>query len=236
MLLMQMQVGFAEDAAEALENQKSASVVVADALRLAILRGHFIPGQTLPQEAIAKQVGVSRAPVRDALRQMVTEGLVVIHPRRGAEVARLTPEDFQELCLLREMLETQALRLSVPKMTETDLAHAEAVLKQIDDDPNPAHMAELNLAFHESIYQAAGLPKVLSIIRTVHHSALPYHHLAFVANDLKSFSQAQHRAILQACRERDVELAVALLMEQIQAARLLSSTCEADTGLFASEA
>jgi DNA-binding GntR family transcriptional regulator len=213
---MQTQTSFSEIASSAFQNQKSASVVVADALRLAILRGQFEAGQLLPQEEIAKQFGVSRAPVRDALRQMLSEGLVVMHPRGGAEVATLTAENLQEVFIIREALETQALRFSIPRMTEADLSHADSLLKQIDEDSNPAHMAELNLAFHESIYQAAGLPRLLGMIRTLHNSALPYHHLGFVAIDLKSISQLGHRAILQACRERNIEAAVAALLAHMR--------------------
>src|SRR5258705_6361991 len=81
---------FAELASAAFQNKKPASMVVADTLRSAILRGHFSPGQAMPQEEIAKQFKVSRAPVRDALRQLEAEGLIVLHPNRGAEIVKLT--------------------------------------------------------------------------------------------------------------------------------------------------
>jgi DNA-binding GntR family transcriptional regulator len=205
------QVNFLEIASAALQNQKSASVVIADTLRLAIVRGQFEAGQPMPQEELAKHFGVSRAPVRDALRQLESEGLIVMHPHRGAEVARLTAEGLEEVFYIREALESQAIRLAIPKMTAADYARADSVLQQIDEDADPAHMAELNWAFHESIYQAAGLPRLLNMIRNLFHNALPHHDWGTVGVDLKKVSQLGHRAILKACREHTVEAAVAAL-------------------------
>ena len=203
-------------AAAAFQNRKSASVVVTDTVRRAILRGHFSPGQLMPQEEIAKQFGVSRAPVRDALRQLETEGLIVTHPHRGAEVAKLTAEDVEEVFLIRESLETTALRLSVPKMTEADLSRAHTVLNQMDEDADTAHLAELNWAFHESLYQASGRPRLLGMIQTLNNNALPYHHLGFVAVDIKQISQKGHRALLKACLERREAEAVKTLIAHLR--------------------
>ncbi len=213
---MTPQPDFATLAAKAFQNQKSASVVVSDTLRRAILRGQFSPGQLMPQEEIAKQFGVSRAPVRDALRRLEAEGLIVMHPHRGAEVAKLTAEDVEEVFLIRESLETTALRLSVPRMTEADFSLAHTVLNQMDVDGDTAHMAELNWAFHESLYQASGLPRLLSMIRTLNNNALPYHHLGFVAVDIKQISQLGHREILKACMERRETDAVAALVKHLR--------------------
>ncbi len=213
---MTQDTNFAALASTAFQNRKSASVVVSDTLRLAILRGQFSPGQLMPQEEIAKQFGVSRAPIRDALRQLEAEGLIVMHPHRGAEVARLSAEDVEEVFLIRESLETTALRLSVQKMTDADFSRAHTVLKQMDEDGDPAHMAELNWAFHESIYQASGMPRLLGMIRKLNNNALPYHHLGFVAVDIKQISQQGHREILKCCIERRKEDAVKALIKHLR--------------------
>ncbi|MBW4028804.1 MAG: GntR family transcriptional regulator [Acidobacteria bacterium] len=213
---MNLDTNFSALASTAFHNQKSASVVVSDTLRQAILRGQFSPGQLMPQEEIAKQFGVSRAPVRDALRQLEAEGLIVMHPHRGAEVAKLSAEDVEEVFLIRESLETTALRLSVPKMTEADFARAQSVLDRMDADVDTAHMAELNWAFHESLYHASGMARLLGMIRTLNNNALPYHHLGFVAVDIKQISQLGHREILKACMERRVETAVQALIKHLR--------------------
>lgn len=202
-------------ATSVLQQQRSTPGLVADGIRLAILRGQLAPGQVLRQEELAKQFGLSRAPVREALRQLETEGLVVSYPNRGTVVAELSPEDIEEVFLIRITLETTALRLSVPKMTESDFRKAEAVLDQTDNDPNPAHSAELNWAFHESLYVPAGLPKLLNIVRTLHNHALRYHLVGFIALDFKRDSQSGHRQILGACRRRDVDGAVTALTQHL---------------------
>jgi DNA-binding GntR family transcriptional regulator len=198
-------------AASVLQRQRSTPGLVAEGIRLAILRGRLVAGQALRQEELAKQFGLSRAPVREALRQLEAEGLVVSYPHRGTVVAKLSPEDIEEVFLIRIALETTALRLSVPKMTDSDFRKAESILDQTDNDPNPAHSAELNWAFHESLYAPAGLPRMLNIIRMLHHHALPYHLVGFVALDFKRESQSGHRQILEACRRAATNAAVAAL-------------------------
>src|ERR1700694_1369842 len=125
-----------------LQRQRSTPALVADAVRIAILRGQLAPGQVLRQGELANQFGLSRVPVREALRQLETEGLVVSQPHRGAVVVDLSPEDIEEVFLIRITLETTALRLSVSKMTDLDFHKAETVLDQTDKDSNPAHSAE----------------------------------------------------------------------------------------------
>jgi DNA-binding GntR family transcriptional regulator len=194
-----------------LQQQRSTPGLVADAIRLAIVRGQLAPGQPLGQQELARQFGLSRAPVREALRQLEAEGLIVSYPHRGAVVAVLTPEDVEEVFLIRHSLESTALRLAVPKMTDSDIRRAEAVIEETDGNPNPTHMGELNWAFHESLYLPCGLPRLLGMIKGLNNNTLRYQHVAFVALHLKHQSQGQHREILEACRARDVESAVGAL-------------------------
>lgn len=202
-------------ATSVLQQQRSTAALVADGIRLAILRGQLAPGQVLKQEELAKQFGLSRVPVREALRQLEAEGLVLSYPHRGTVVAALSAEDIAEVFFIRITLETTVLQLAVPKMTEADFLKAETVLDQTDTDPNPAHSAEQNWAFHESLYVPAGMPRLLNIVKTLHHHALPYHLVGFVAVDFKKESQAGHRQILAACRRRDAEAAVAELRNHL---------------------
>ncbi len=198
-------------AASVLQKQRSTPGLVADAIRLAIVRGQLSPGQSLGQVELAKQFGLSRVPVREALRQLEAEGLVVSYPHRGTTVAVLTADDVEEVFLIRQALEKSALRLSVPKMTEADLRNAESILERTDADPNPTHMGELNWDFHETLYLPCGLARLLSMIKVLNLNTLRYQHVAFIALQLKEQSQKQHRQILEACRARDVERATAAL-------------------------
>ena len=202
-------------AASVLQQQRSTPGLVADGIRLAILRGQLAPGQMLNQEELAKQFGLSRAPVREALRQLEAEGLVISYPHRGTVVARLSADDIEEVFLIRTTLETVVLKVAVPKLNDMDLRKAEAVLEQTDSDPNPAHSAELNWAFHESLYMPAAMPRMLNIVKTLHNHALRYHLVGFVALDFKTQSQVGHRQILEACRNRDQVAAVAALSRHL---------------------
>ncbi|MDR7541769.1 MAG: GntR family transcriptional regulator, partial [Armatimonadota bacterium] len=92
--------------------------MVADVLREAILRGILLAGQQLRQDEIARELGVSHIPVREALRQLEAEGLVRLRPYRGFEVSELSPEEVEELYEIRIPLECQALRLAFPHLTD----------------------------------------------------------------------------------------------------------------------
>ena len=108
-------------AANVLRQQRSTPDLIADALREAIVRGIFQEGQSLRQDEIATQFGVSRIPVREALRQLEAEGLVTLHLNRGAMVSALSPAEAQEIFEIRSALEVKAIQLAIPKLTPSDL-------------------------------------------------------------------------------------------------------------------
>ena len=105
---------------------------VYDRVRNAILEGTLAPGSVMSQVALAEELGISRTPLREALRMLQSEGLVEGEPNRRVRVAPMTAQDLEELCIMRIALESEALRLSVPKMTSEDLARLEG------------HMAEMS--------------------------------------------------------------------------------------------
>lgn len=210
-----------ELATSVLRGQRSTPGLVADTIRLAILRGQLLPGQVLRQEELAKQFGLSRVPVREALRQLEAEGLIVSYPHRGAVVTSLTAEEIEEVYTIRRSLETTALRLAVPRMSDLDLRRAATIFDQAESNSTPAHMAELNWAFHESLYVPAKTPRLLGIIKTLHNHAMRYHQVFFAAPSFKSESQRGHQDILEACRAGNAKRAVTALD------RHLSDSCHA---------
>lgn len=198
-------------ATSVLQTQRSTHGLVADAIRLAIVRGQLVPGQALGQMELARQFGLSRVPVREALRQLEAEGLVISYPHRGSTVATLTADDVEEVFLIRRSLESAALQLAIPRMHAVDLQRAESVLKRTDADPNPTHLGELNWDFHESLYAPCGLMRLLGMIKVLNLNAIRYQHVAFVGLQLKQQSQRQHWEILEACSRRDVAAALKAL-------------------------
>jgi DNA-binding GntR family transcriptional regulator len=209
-------------AATVLQHQRSTPDLIAEALRQAIQHGLFSEGQSLRQDEIATQFGVSRIPVREALRQLEAEGLVIFHPNRGAMVSILTPTEAQEICEIRIALETMALQLAIPHLSDADLDHAAQLLQDTEQTTEPMRWAELNWQFHSMLYRAASRPRLLSMIRTLHVNVDRYVRLQMQELNYRDRSQAEHYQLLNACRQRDSSAAIQILQQHIgQAAEQL---------------
>jgi len=209
-------VELSDIAASTASQYRTTQAMVAAGLRNAILRGVVEEGQALRQDDIAAQFGVSRSPVREALRQLEGEGLVTFHAHRGAVVAELSYEEVREGSEIRIALETLALRKAIPNQTEDDLRRAEEALDLIDGEADVTlRWGELNRAFHGALYAAAKRPRLLELIRIQHISFDRYLRVYLTVADYGTKGQEEHRQILAACREHDVELAVELLTQHI---------------------
>jgi DNA-binding GntR family transcriptional regulator len=119
-----------------MQGPRTVAEQVANVLREAIANGTIKAGTPQRQDEVAEQLGFSRMPIRDALRQLEAEGIVSIHPTKGAQVARMDSVEISEIYALRELLESEALRLSVPSLADEKLDEAEQVLDQIDAERN----------------------------------------------------------------------------------------------------
>ncbi len=117
--------------------RRPAPELVRDGVREAIFSGLLPEGTQLRQDQLAEQYGTSRIPVREALRQLESEGLVRIEPNKGAVVTSLSVGDVLEMLDIRIALECHALRLAVPNMVEEDFAYAESILETYNADPDP---------------------------------------------------------------------------------------------------
>lgn len=188
---------------------------VADVLREAILRGLYQSGQPLRQEELAAQLGVSRMPIRDALRQLETEGFVLSMPNRGAVVAHLSAAEARELGELRLALEPPLLRLAVPHLGKGDLGAAEDLLDRADAETDPSRWSAINWEFHHCLYRPADRPRILGIVRGSHLSVDRYMRVTLGAMHHQTQSQRGHRSILGACLERNADLACELLERHI---------------------
>src|SRR5580704_14413567 len=136
---------------------------IANVLREAIADGSLAAGTPLRQDDLAERFGFSRMPARDALRQLEAEGIVSIHPTKGAHVATMDGVEIRDIYALRELLECEALRLSIPHLRSQDLDHADRVLNQIDMEPNIGHWGILNRTFHLALYSCCGNDRLLRL-------------------------------------------------------------------------
>lgn len=209
--------------ADAREAQGGAASVLAQALREAILRGSYLAGQPLRQDELAAQFGTSKIPVREALRQLEAEGLVVFYPNRGAAVARLSADEAEEIGEIRSALEAVALRRATPRATAGDLRRAQDVLDEARNEADPARWSLLNWEFHAALYAPAGRPQLLKLIQQLHRRVDRYMRVTLAGAGHQAQSQREHRLLLQAIRRGDTAAAETILAEHIQAgtARLI---------------
>lgn len=180
---------------------------VGQKLREAILLGQLKPGDRLEQNEIADMLGVSRSPVREAIRTLAAEGLVDVYPHRGAVVAELSVDELEEIFLIRSMLEGMAARLATLSMTADDIAELETILGDIDHTRDLDRWLELNRRFHHTLYQAAGRPRLFSLVENLRNTTAPYTRQFIASAEHIETAQEHHRTILNACADGDSMLA-----------------------------
>jgi DNA-binding GntR family transcriptional regulator len=192
---------------------------VHDHLKREILADRYRPGSELLEVPLSEELGVSRGPIREALRSLESEGLVQITPRRGAVVISLTKRDFLEAYQVREALEALGVRLAVPTMTHATLDELD---EQLDIMGRHATSGDVdaffdaNATFHEAFVEASGNRKLIEVYRRLMAQMRPYRRPSARLRGNVERSIAEHRQILVAARKRDVDAAVARLMRHIE--------------------
>lgn len=198
----------------------SAAVLSADTvtsqLREMILSGKVAIGVQLKQEALARHFGVSRIPVREALKRLQAEGLVEHTPHAGSVVAAQSTFELIQALDIRIGLETRALALAVPNMKSDDIKAARAVMARYDASESPREWAELNLEFHQVLYRPCARPKLLKMIDDIVRSVDIHLRAQQSSRVGRKSPQTEHKAILAACVAKDVARATQLLQEHIE--------------------
>jgi DNA-binding GntR family transcriptional regulator len=192
---------------------------VLDHLREEILSNKLEPGTELHEVALAQSLGISRGPLREALGRLAAEGLVTITPRRGAVVTKLTRQEFVDAYQVREALESLAVRLAVPRLTDEDIATlrrlADAMVHHAAAGDEQAFFAA-NREFHSVFVTASGNQK----LRQMHDQLInQMARLLKTSRQLRGTlerSNAEHQAIIEAVEARDAERAARLLEEHIE--------------------
>ena len=198
--------------------RQTLAIQTVDAIRDLILRGRFPEGQRLRQDAIAEQLGVSRIPVREALRQLESEGLVTFKPHCGAVVSTLSLDEITDLFELRANIEGDLVRRAVPNMTADDDARASKVLEAYEialRGDKPSAWGELNWQFHSTLYEPANRQFTLGIVRKLHQQSERYQRMRLTIAHGETRTRKEHRAIAAAARRRDVRVASKLMRDHI---------------------
>lgn len=195
-------------------SQRTLSDYVADQLRQAILAGQFAPNQRLVEQDIAESMRTSRGPVRDAIKILENEGLIVRESHRGAFVAQLHPEDFLEIYTLREALETLAIRYAIENATDQQVEEMAELVRSMESmsrqDYSQADATDLDMEFHHTLCKISGHKRVLFVWESMSGQirlVLLKHRLAN-PDDLRVRSVSWHLKIVEALRERDTEKAI----------------------------
>jgi DNA-binding GntR family transcriptional regulator len=207
---------------------------VRDRLREDILAGRLEPGTELSEVALARDFGTSRGPLREALGRLASEGLVTITPRRGAVVTQMSRQEFIDAYQVREALETLAIRLAVPLMSDAEIAHlrelCELMARAAHDDEVRLFF-DTNQSFHEALVRGSRNQKLYELHRVLVGQMVPYLPRSLELRGNLRQSVKEHEAILAAIDARDAERAAELLAEHIEVPQRVIES-DADHALF----
>lgn len=198
------------------DDSSAAFFNVYQTLRRDILAGTLEGGQALRQDDIARQHGLSKVPVREALRRLEMESLVEFRPRRGAIVRAVSDDDLLEMLDIRIALECRALELAIPNMAESDFQLAQTVLEEYQASPDKERWSELNRRFHGCILEPCGNRQLLSLITDFEQRVGPLVRLRVTEATGLERPMREHTGILEHCRAGDVQKAVAALRKHIE--------------------
>jgi DNA-binding GntR family transcriptional regulator len=192
--------------------------VVFNTLRNAILTGELSPGERLMEIKLADKLGVSRTPIREAIRKLELEGLVVNTPRKGAEVANISAEDLRDVLEVRRSLEVLAISLACEKMTDETLAllyeNIDAFKHSIDAEAT-SDIASVDVTFHDIIYKATGNNRLIQILNNISEQMYRYRFVYIKNKESWNRLVEEHMNIYEAIKNRDKDLAVKSILLHI---------------------
>ncbi|MBK9741097.1 MAG: GntR family transcriptional regulator [Actinobacteria bacterium] len=193
------------------ERRVTAQGVVLASLRTDLLTGVLGPGDQIVQESLAERYGVSRVPLREALKTLESEGQVVYFPHRGYFVAELSVADLLEVYRLRGLLEAEAIRHAVPTLSDADVAALAELAALVDEaaaDEDVLAMTSANRRFHFALFDAGGLPRLSRLLHQLWDATDAYRALYFQEQVNRDRVGGEHADMLLALRARDAEALV----------------------------
>jgi len=185
--------------------------VIEETLRSAILDGRIPCGTALRQQDLADLFGVSRMPVREALRQLEAQALLSVIAHKGAVVAPLVQGDAAETYELRILLESEALRRSIPLLEAADFELAARYIDELETEHNYTEIGRLNRLFHMALYNKAPNRRLLRLVEDGLNEEERFLRFNLEAMGLGKLSQEDHRELLRAVKERDIDRSIKLL-------------------------
>jgi len=203
-----------------LDNYKPLREIVFETLREAIIQGTLAPGERLMEIQLAEEMGVSRTPVREAIRKLELEGFVAMVPRKGAYVAGISVKDILDVFEVRAALEALAAGLAAERATAEELDAMERALLYIHEagDDQIDSIVERDTDFHDLIYKASRNQRLLQIITLLKEQIQRFRTTSLSQPGRLKHAVDEHKGIIEAIGEHNVELASSLAREHIETA------------------
>lgn len=187
--------------------------VVFHTLREAILHGELKSGERLMEIKLANRLGVSRTPIREAIRMLELEGLVIMVPRKGAQVAQITEKDLKDVLEVRMGLEELAVKFACERITPEQMSKLEQAAREFEtqvysvEQEDITALAEADVKFHELIYQATGNQRLVQLINNLREQMYRYRIEYLKDVKIRESLIEEHNAICQALKNRDAQSA-----------------------------
>ena len=182
--------------------------VVFQTLREAILKGDLRPGERLMELQLAAKLGVSRTPIREAIRMLEQEGLAVTIPRKGAEVARMTEKDMEDVLQIREALDDLAVQVACDKITQEQLERLMATMKNFELAVLAGDLSKIvayDVEFHDVIYEATDNPKLVILLSNLREQIYRYRVEYLKEKENYPMLIVEHEEIVQALKQKNKE-------------------------------
>ncbi len=193
--------------------------VVFHTLREAILKGELKPGERLMEIQLSNRLGVSRTPIREAIRMLEQEGLAVTIPRKGAQVAKMTEKDMEDVLQIREALDELAASIACEQISKDELAELRDTMLEFEESTTTGdvqRIAEADVRFHDIIYQATGNPRLVNILNNLREQM--YRYRVEYLKDEKSYPVLvqEHRQIIEGLAARNKEMVSAAMKMHVR--------------------
>lgn len=185
--------------------------VVFNTLRQAILRGELKPGERLLEIHLANKLGVSRTPIREAIRKLELENLVIMIPRKGAVVAEITEKSLRDVLEVRRALEALAIKLACEKILDSEIEELKVAAKEFEEALKTGDVtvfAEADVKFHDIIYRTTDNQRLIQLLYNLREQMYRYRVEYLKREDSHETLLAEHQYIIQMLAKRDEERAV----------------------------
>lgn len=192
--------------------------VVFNTLRQAILRGELKPGERLMEIQLANKLGVSRTPIREAIRKLELEGLVLMIPRRGAEVAEITEKSLRDVLEVRGALEELAVKLACQKITDEQIQELRVAEKEFElalSSGDVTVYAEADVKFHDIIYLATDNQRLIQLLFNLREQMYRYRVEYLKREESHGTLLVEHKKIIETIAKRDMDAAVDAVCQHI---------------------